>query len=237
MPNGTAASSFSRPRSRKIRKQQKNVVSFLGPRAPFVNSIPNEARVRLTYGDVWDFAGGANPFKVNTFRINSLFDPDNTGVGGTPSGFATWCSDTGLYNRYEVESVKVTADFMNTHATQICICGMYPYGDLAPAASTGVGFQQKALELGYPMAVLNAAPYERSTATISLNMAMRDFNGPENAHDSSNSALYNANPANPVFLDVFLVNADGATIGPTCRVVVRVEYTIRFSQRNIAHTD
>lgn len=202
-----------------------------------LGDLPDETRVVLRYGDVWDFAAGAGTFAHNTFRLNSLYDPDQTGVGGVPSGFATWCSATGLYTHYEVEAVDVTARFINTHATQTILVGLLPELNNSAAPGTGAQYQQTALEKGYPFAFLNSLPYEGCTTTLRMRTSIAKLLGRDMARSRDNSADYNANPAVACNLDVYAVNADGATIGCTARVVFSIEYTIRFSQRQIAVVD
>lgn len=47
---------------------------------------------------------------VHTFRLNSLFDPDQTGTGGQCSGFDEWST---FYQKYLVYGCKVTVSAAN----------------------------------------------------------------------------------------------------------------------------
>jgi hypothetical protein len=52
----------------------------------------------------------ASGLTVYTYRLNSLYDPDETGTGNQPLGFDELMA---LYGNYRVESVKVTVEAVN----------------------------------------------------------------------------------------------------------------------------
>lgn len=82
-------------------------------------------------------AGGISSAQV--FRLNSLFDPDYSGVGAQPRYFDTLVgadSTTAPYNKYTVMGCKYIVKFMNTTAglPVYAITSLRPAGIGAPAS-------------------------------------------------------------------------------------------------------
>ena len=93
---------------RRPRKQRKTGMVTI-PSSPGVAALPTAMRTKLRYFFVTsNGTGGANQYAEYTFRSNSLYDPDYTGVGVQPAGFAALAT---LYSRYRVvgATVKFTA--------------------------------------------------------------------------------------------------------------------------------
>lgn len=67
---------------------------------------------KLTYTQRQNFAPAA-AFGTQTFRTNSLFDPDLTGAGKQPLGFDELAA---LYDSYRVTGAKVTFEYINSAA-------------------------------------------------------------------------------------------------------------------------
>jgi len=68
--------------------------------------FPSERVVDLTYCDVGVSTSGTSSASKISYRLNSCFDPEYTGVGHQPAGFDQWAT---LYNHYVVESAEVVA--------------------------------------------------------------------------------------------------------------------------------
>lgn len=89
---------FSLARRRSVNKKYRN-------------PLPNTALYKFVYSDSafalsTTLAGGYTTY--NSFRGNSLFDPDATGVGVQPYGFDQLCGATAPFQRYQVYSSKIT---------------------------------------------------------------------------------------------------------------------------------
>lgn len=68
--------------------------------------FPQQIKVRMKYVDEFVLSSTAGSTATQTFRMNSIFDPDYTGVGHQPYGHDQW---TPLYNKYTVLGSKLTA--------------------------------------------------------------------------------------------------------------------------------
>lgn len=78
-----------------------------------------------SYSESFNVVGG------RAFRLNSLYDPDYTGIGGTPSGVDTAAR---MYLRYEVLAAKVTVHWFPQNSSSYVEAGMIA-GDQAYVAS------------------------------------------------------------------------------------------------------
>lgn len=76
--------------------------------------VPDEKMVKLVYSDFRTMTAASNQCEY-VYRLNSLFDPDQSGVGGQPDGFDQWKTLYATYRvvavEYEVEAV-VAADIL-----------------------------------------------------------------------------------------------------------------------------
>lgn len=77
------------------------------PRVPVRNGFPNQYYRRLKYVDEIGLVSNTGAVVGNTFRMNSLFDPDLTGTGHQPMYFDQLAA---VYDRYFVyaSTIKVT---------------------------------------------------------------------------------------------------------------------------------
>lgn len=93
-------------RRRKVYRKNKSMLSMTSP----VTGFPSKFHTKLKYGDTYTFTmtTGANSFQ--TFRANSLNDPDQTGTGHQP----TYYDQIGaIYGSVRVSACKIKATFMN----------------------------------------------------------------------------------------------------------------------------
>jgi len=86
--------------------------------------------VRLRYTDYRVLTGVLNEAQY-VYRLNSLFDPDQTGVGGQPEGFDQLKT---LYGRYRVVAAKVTVEASGNGANANGYIAMAPIDN--PSLST-----------------------------------------------------------------------------------------------------
>lgn len=173
------------------------------------NSVfPRVLPIKMFYAEhdlsITASAGGAPG--VHTFRVNSLYDFNSTGVGNQPRWMDTLLganAGTTPYSRYLVRAVKVSITF-------------YPVG------ITGAGAYFRSIVV--PRISNSTAPTTLDEARVrfgakSIAMASESSQGPKTVHkyidvrkwwnrkdlqdDSDNfGAAYNANPTNQVMLDV-----------------------------------
>lgn len=84
-------------------------------------TVPDKLIVKLPYSTLVTF-GDALGVQDYVFNLNSIYDPDRTGVGHQPLGYDQWSA---FYNRYRVIGAKVVVQAHNqaTCGTTVSIIG------------------------------------------------------------------------------------------------------------------
>ncbi len=124
------------PKSKKSKKSKSheslsNVAKMpLSGFKPAAVMWPPCLPVRLRYTDYRVLTGVLNEAQY-VYRLNSLFDPDQTGVGGQPEGFDQLKT---LYGRYRVVAAKVTVEAVGNGANTNGYIAMAPIDN--PSLST-----------------------------------------------------------------------------------------------------
>lgn len=102
------------------------------------NGIPRVRTCKLRYNEVISISAPFGAVSTYTFRANSLYDPNSSGIGHQPMGFDTWAT---LYNHYQVIGSKITIRLIEDEATAIAaIAGVYLSDDIAAAYNSASGF-------------------------------------------------------------------------------------------------
>ncbi len=74
---------------------------------PMANGFNRQTTVKLKYTQLVSLDAGLASGTYNTFRANSIYDPDYSGVGGVqPLGTDQWSA---IYNKYTVEACSIRA--------------------------------------------------------------------------------------------------------------------------------
>jgi hypothetical protein len=199
---------------------------------------PPVTRAQLSYGDVWSLASGAGTsFQKNDFKLNSLYDPDGTGVGGQPSGFVPWMA---IYSRYRVIRCVVDVTFQNRVAWPV-LAGFTATNDLGIFPTTGVTAQQFLLEDTQPISEVvtlanagcdHAWNHIRRVVDVS-----KVYNSRVYADDDDFYGRLTTDPARMVWCEVLAVSADHTVNSMICDAIVRLEFDCEFSQPAIAIQD
>lgn len=96
--------------------------------------VPRKIRTVLKYNDTYELDGPNGA--LQTFRLNSIFDPDYTGVGHQPMGHDQLSE---LYQKYKVISCTIDAKIVSD-STVMSYVGFVPENDaVAPVTETSYG--------------------------------------------------------------------------------------------------
>lgn len=90
----------------KRKLKNTNTLVLRGPRV-----VPDQMFVKMTYRDLFTQLESLGQFGTKIYRANSIFDPDQSGVGGQPLGRDQWSN---FYSRYQVMGSKITVSCQPT---------------------------------------------------------------------------------------------------------------------------
>lgn len=124
-------------RSVRIRRRRLTTRKGRVPRLPvtlYNNLHKPKLITTLRYCDTKTISPGASS-AVHTFRLNSIYDPDLSGIGHKPAYTDQW---NGLYTKYRVLWTKYKVSFSNKRGTYLGqLAGTGPgAGDVYPAGDT-----------------------------------------------------------------------------------------------------
>ncbi len=164
----------------------------------------------------------------NIFRVNSVYDPDQTGIGGQPRYYDQLSA---MYNRYTVTSARVVCR-ASTQSGAACDLLITATNDSIPAVTDFGG----AFEQPFRSNMLRMAPVTsgRTTGTISKTFSMAALRGLPTRQilaDDNFSALTTTNPATQSYIGVLA--SSPSTSATNVNVWVEISYRVRFFDRKI----
>lgn len=221
---------------RKVRRYAKKKVRSVGiSRIPFTNTYFTQLRYAVQVPIT--VTAGAQSY--NTFRVNSLYDPDSTGIGGQPKFYDTLCGASGgtaPYASYRVHGCKYKVNFVNTNSSQTSIsyvAARVRDADTPVISSAVAGYETFRETPNCKVKMLfngtNVACSKWMKGYISMKkvLSVKDLRD-----DPDTAAAYNANPAEGVFLDLHVRTQD-ATTTATFQVFVTLIFMCEFFDRNL----
>lgn len=170
-------------------------------------------------------AAGAGAFQ--SFRINSIFDPDYTGVGSSALGYTTYAL---LFARYRVLRVRVILRFVNQTAVAV---GGQTVGVIFNAS--GVFSSNPLTWPAQPYAVSRVlqgnAGGQHSLATIDMTPPLHKIAGvtrQQFMNDQDYSSTFGASPATSLYAHVF-THGKLSSSAESCRFEVRLVFDTELS--------
>jgi len=107
-------------KTRNARNQTKVSVPRLIDMSPHVYGFPQQLVAKLRYCDTMTLSPSSGSLVKQVFRLNSVFDPDLSGVGHQPLYRDTFAA---IYDQYAVISTRIVVTIVNTGSVPIhCGC-------------------------------------------------------------------------------------------------------------------
>lgn len=205
--------------SRRQRKQKRQGAGIVGL-TKVVTGFPDRFRVTMVYGGYNIYAPAAGTFAAQSYRGNSVYDPDFTGAGSTAQTY-TQCA--ALYNRYRVLSSKLVLDVYNQGTVPVLTVVGASISNSLPATDKTLGLRHQAQGTVCP-----GGPQEwKHTASVATHSI---FGVPKQQVLSEDdfAGLIGANPNNVWYWHIKMLNLNGAVAGSVL-ATVRIEYEVVWS--------
>jgi hypothetical protein len=209
---------------RRQRRPQQGLANGPFARAASIDPFPPRRFYELTYSNNLQVTSATfNTFgTAQTYRLNSLFDPDVTGGGTQPYGFDTLAT---IYKQYKVHRVRIMIEIINLDATYTgsLLCCLVPSTVTVPtlAAANIDAFLDKPFCHSINLGTSNTQVYK-----IVQEMGIHELDGitlSQLRNDISlYSALVTANPTNVPQLTFALASTTGTNFS------VSVKTTLTF---------
>lgn len=226
--SGRRAAFVERSRQRRIKQMRKR---GLGPPQkpvmivrPEGNGVPPVMRTKLKY--VWRTSTAAIPLQSNVFRLNSLYDPDYTGVGAQPRYFDQLIA---LYGAYVVTGCKARVTYCGfgaaTHPPLSCAISMSNVNDRGSIAAYLLG------EL--PNSKKALSPVGAPPVVLSMYKSTAELYGVPKVAVLSDDKFWGTSGTNPTNVTWLTCNWQPADESTSMGASVQVEFTmyVTFKQR------
>lgn len=196
--------------------------------------FPDKLVTSLRYVDSFTLTGAAGAVGANVFRMNSLFDPDFTGVGHQPYYFDQLCGPAGTapYYRYRVLGSKMTVRFAINNAPALAAANVGPVV-VGLISQTGAGLFGSTVSAlmeasNCQYAILGDKSGGENVQTLTTTFSpTRDLG--VDAGDDTLSATYAANPSGLFYGIPWKVDTIG---NAAVTAIVEIDYRVEFFGRN-----
>ncbi|AXH76623.1 MAG: capsid protein [Circoviridae sp.] len=192
--------------------------------------LPTQRLARLVYVNNTEATSNLGVISVLKYRANSVFDPDQTGVGHQPFGFDTWAT---LYNHYVVLGAKITVKAINSipDGASPAYIGCY-LSDDTDISNYPNAYQL--MEAGKGSYRLVNPGNNRPIAFGSRFSAKKFFNVTDVKDNARLAAAVTANPLEGAIFNVWYQTGNGSTA--TMYLSVRLEYIVSFGEPRDVNT-
>ncbi len=187
-----------------------------------VFGFPPTLLTKLRYVDTYPLVSTSGSLAKQLFKINSIFDPDSSGVGHQPLYRDTYAA---IYDYYAVVSVKATVQFQSLNTSSGSTVGILIDDDTSTSTNANVLMEQN-----YGKKIL-LPPVNGSLSNRTLTLDW-DCKKILNIDPFTSQAYRTAQGSDPTELSTLLVwsaSADGTSTG-TVQAMVTLEFTVIFSE-------
>lgn len=181
--------------------------------------------VKLRYAESIQLDAGIGSVSSYNFRANSLFDPNETGIGHQPLGFDQWAE---FYNRYTVLGSRCTVIF-NTDTNQTGVnqlCSLQLSRESSPGLNATTAIEDPNVATRVVNGVYNG---KAGIVTLRKNYSAKKwFNVKDPMVLDHQTCNFDQNPTENVRYIVSSWAMDGAD-PPNLHCTVIIDYIVKFS--------
>lgn len=186
--------------------------------------IASTRYVKLTYNTTINLQNGAAAHAAHFFKCNSIFDPDDTGLGHQPLGHDEWAN---LYKKYLVTSCTMKAHFFREGTgNEPVACGFF----LDKNASFDSYLDTKLEQVrNSPSCVKTLLTNSREKVTLWRKYSPHTFFDKIDATDDHQmSGAMGGNPTLPAYAGVWTQTYDGTAAVSQVKCTVTLYYTVKL---------
>lgn len=206
------------------------------------NPFPLRLMKVLRYSTQVPLTVTAGAMAYHTFRLNSLYDPDNTGVGNSPKYIDTFIGNDGgnaPYSRYRVHGARWNMKFVNTNSSQNSIsyiAARVRDSDTAIISAAGTTYGEFFETPNCVVKMLMNGTNNMSVCNIKGYTDIKKILNVKDLRDVEyTSGSYNSNPLSEVLLDLHVRCQDGTTTA-TFQVFVEIYFYVECYEQNTVVT-
>lgn len=224
------------PKTRQVVRYQPPTSTFKKagglyfPRTKTIRApLPQTFRSTLEYSDYYTFNPDATSPGLQAFRLNSLHDPDLTGIGHQPRGFDQIAE---FYTRYCVVGARVTMHLLNNFSTEPLTMALIVTATNPPTPFFYPTFTRDVLE--YPTGNVvyriqnsgqgNNLMVMKKTVNMAQVMGISDIMSESDTH-----ALFTTNPSKVVYGGFHIGSSTNQDVG-SLTVVIKISFDAIFTE-------
>ncbi len=206
-------------RTRRRKKRSKNRMTVWKLSSNLI--VPDKIMVKLPYTDLFKIST-TTPAEF-TYRGNSCFDPDQTGVGTQPLGFDQYAV---FYDEYRVYSSSIMMQCTNQSVSGVHMSVIPSKGNVG-AGSFIVSVQQPYARYRFAAGIAGQDRF-----TIKSYMSTKKFWGRKVSTEDNFAADTTSNPTNQWFWVTEIQSSDKIT-DLNIDILIKLVYWVEFSARKI----
>lgn len=182
--------------------------------------FPNSIITKLRYSTFGKLTAAAGVVTSQTFRANSIHDPDFTNTGHQPLYHDQWAA---IYDQYVVLGAQIKVTFTSSSSLYSNIVGIVGDDDSTTSSNLETLMEQND---GYSTVVGAAgAPPVTITATFSP----QEMFGVDAKSDGSSQTSFGSNPTEEWYWKIYSIYSDAETT-TTTYYKADIEYTVKMSE-------
>ncbi len=205
---------------RKRRTAPKGTVGFESVPSFF----PDRMRGKMAFSNTYTFSPAAGSVSSTVFRLNSVFDPDYTGVG---TSIASYGNIAAIYGRYRVFSAEVYMDWYGIGSANVTV-----FAVATPVTTLGTGIADIVAQKHVWTSPLSVGGPGVRKALKATTWKIYGATPKQVADEDDYCGLVGGNPNNGTFLHVgvFNPNAGATSAACTLRIIYDVEWSLPLKQ-------
>lgn len=193
--------------------------------SPFTATAPPSRRMHLAYTSTFSITeSAATTGAYRVFRLNSLYDPDYTGIGTNAAGYAQM---TSMFNAYRVYNTRVKVQGFSSAG--IAVAGFSPMilqTSLPANPDTWRLIPGTKFNMIAPASQGGQSRFE-ATAYYSMPKLL-NITRSQYVNEADFAAQSGTNPLRSIFLGVWILGPSGAVAAQTLYFTITIGYDVEF---------